>query len=155
MTRTRRILVVLAGAAALVLVFVLVRNGDDENEAAQPTPTQPAPTPTEPGPTAKPRPSPKPKPTPAASRVVMRIPIRGGQVPGGLKRVSADKGQRVLVVVSSDGASDEVHLHGYDLSREVAPGAPARIAFRATIVGRFEVELEDRGLQIGELEVRP
>ena len=38
---------------------------------------------------------------------------------------------------------------------DVAPGAPARIAFRATIPGRFEIELEDRGVQIAELTVNP
>jgi hypothetical protein len=51
--------------------------------------------------------------------------------------------------------SDHVHLHGYDIVRDVAPGRPAVIRFRATTAGRFEVELEDRGLQIAELEVRP
>ena len=62
--------------------------------------------------------------------------------------------KKVTLVVSSDIA-DEVHLHGYDLMADAAPGEKARIAFVATIPGRFEVELEDRALQIGELEVRP
>jgi hypothetical protein len=48
-----------------------------------------------------------------------------------------------------------VHLHGYDVMVDVAPGKPARLRFKATIPGRFEVELEDRGLHIAELEVRP
>jgi hypothetical protein len=51
--------------------------------------------------------------------------------------------------------SDHVHLHGYDIMRDVSPGRPARLRFRATIPGRFEVELEDRRLQIAQLEVRP
>ena len=62
---------------------------------------------------------------------------------GGVVRESTDKGDRVVVVVTSD-VTDHVHVHGYDLLRDVAPGAPARIAFRATIPGRFEIELEDR-----------
>ena len=49
-----------------------------------------------------------------------------------------------------------IHVHGYDLVAGVGPGLPpARIRFRATTPGRFEVELEDRRLQIAQLEVRP
>ena len=48
-----------------------------------------------------------------------------------------------------------MHLHGYDLMADVAPGAPATIRFTADVPGIFEVELEDRGLHIAELEVRP
>jgi hypothetical protein len=48
-----------------------------------------------------------------------------------------------------------VHLHGYDLSADVAPGAPATIRFEANAPGRFEIELENTGVQIAELEVRP
>ena len=48
-----------------------------------------------------------------------------------------------------------MHLHGYDLMADVGPGKPATIRFTATAPGRFEIELEDRGLQIAELEVRP
>ena len=37
--------------------------------------------------------------------------------------------------------------------RDVAPGKPARLPFKATIPGRFEVELEDRGVQIADITV--
>jgi hypothetical protein len=69
-------------------------------------------------------------------------------------RETVDKGDRVVLVVRSDVA-DEVHLHGYDLSRDVEAGGQARIPFRATIAGRFEVELEERGVPIAELTVEP
>ena len=64
------------------------------------------------------------------------------------------KNKRIILVVRS-ALADEVHLHGYDLTADVAAGGTVRIRFKATIVGRFEIELEDRGLPIGELEVRP
>ena len=64
------------------------------------------------------------------------------------------KGRRVNLVVSSDVA-DHVHLHGYDVMRDVAPGRPARIAFRATIVGTVEAELEDSGVQIASITTKP
>ena len=50
---------------------------------------------------------------------------------------------------------DHVHLHGYDIMSDVAPGQPARIEFRATIPGQFEVELEDRVQRIAQISVRP
>jgi hypothetical protein len=84
----------------------------------------------------------------------VRIVVRGGEVVGGLKRTTVDQGENVAIVVAADVA-DEVHLHGYDKSADAAPGKPARLVFVASIPGRFEVELEDRGLQIADLEVRP
>jgi hypothetical protein len=48
-----------------------------------------------------------------------------------------------------------VHLHGYNLKRNVPAGGTARITFRATLAGRFELELEKHGLPLGELEVLP
>ena len=71
-----------------------------------------------------------------------------------IRRVTIKQGQRVTLIVSAD-VSDEVHVHGYDLMADVAPGSPARISFEASKPGRFEVELESRALQIAELSVTP
>lgn len=84
----------------------------------------------------------------------MRVVFRDGQVVGGLAHATVDKGEKVALVVRSDVA-DEVHLHGYDVSADVAAGTPARLVVVASIPGRFEVELEERGLPIADLEVRP
>ena len=91
---------------------------------------------------------------PPATPTLVRVNVRGGVPAGGIVRKSADKGDRVVLVVTSD-VSDHVHVHGYDLMRDVGPGKRARIAFRATLPGRFEVELEDRGVQIALLTVNP
>jgi hypothetical protein len=93
------------------------------------------------------------KPRPAGPTTI-RIVVRGGRVVGGLRRARLERGERAVLVVRAD-VSDHVHLHGYDIMRDVSPGRPARLPFRATIPGRFEVELEDRKLQIAQLEVRP
>lgn len=77
-----------------------------------------------------------------------------GAPQGGIVRETVEKDERVVLVVTSDVA-DEVHLHGYDVTRDVAPGKPARLPFKATIPGRFEVELEDRGVQIADITVQP
>ena len=85
---------------------------------------------------------------------VVRVRVVGGVPKGGIIRKTVDMGDSVVLVVSSDVA-DEVHVHGYDLMRDVAAGGTARIRFRATLPGRFEVELEDRGVQIADLTVQP
>ncbi|MBM2822654.1 MAG: hypothetical protein HW413_1400 [Thermoleophilia bacterium] len=85
---------------------------------------------------------------------VVRIVIENGAPKGGIVRQTVDKGDLVLLVVQSDVA-DEIHLHGYDISRDVAAGGTARITFTATLPGRFEVEIEERGAQIADLTVQP
>ncbi len=47
--------------------------------------------------------------------------IRGGEPVDGIVRAEANKGDPVVVIVRSDVA-DEVHVHGYDLMADVAPG---------------------------------
>jgi len=150
--RLRPLLVAAVSVAAVVVLFVVLRpESDNENTATgtaatrstTQTSTLPVTT-TAPATTA-------PKP-PARTRVT--IAVRGGRVIGGIRRVTLPKGARVELFVTTDVA-DEVHLHGYDRSRDVAPGAPARLLFRATTSGRFEVELEQRQLQIAEITVRP
>ena len=89
--------------------------------------------------------------TPSAVRI--RIQARGDGS-GSIRRVTIEQGQRVTLIVSAD-VVDEVHVHGYDLMADVAPGSPARISFEASVPGRFEVELESRALQIAELRVGP
>jgi hypothetical protein len=136
-------------------VLSLAACGGDNGTTASPPPPPPSsatttlPLPPPPPPVPQP---PAPSTTPEVTTV--RIVVRDGKVVGGLKRASIDQGKRAAIAVSSDVA-DEVHLHGYDKSIDVAPGKPARLAFVASIPGRFEVELEDRGLQIADIEVRP
>ena len=97
---------------------------------------------------------PPPTTTTAGVGREIRIDVVNGQPSSGIVRKAIDRGDSIEVVVRSDVA-DHIHVHGYDLTADVAPGRPARIAFEATIPGRFEVELEDRGVQIADLEVRP
>jgi hypothetical protein len=92
--------------------------------------------------------------TQAPAPKTIRITVVGGRPQGGIQRPSVDRDDKVVLVVRSD-VVDEIHLHGYDLSAEAGPGKTARIAFTASVPGRFEVELENRGVQIADLEVRP
>jgi hypothetical protein len=85
-------------------------------------------------------------------RQVIRLNVQAGE--SRIERVDIREGERVVLVVNAN-VSDHVHLHGYDLMADVAPGQTARIEFRATIPGVFEVELEDRVQQIAQLTVAP
>jgi uncharacterized cupredoxin-like copper-binding protein len=93
-------------------------------------------------------------PSPDAAPVAVTIVVRDGKVVGGLAHATLKQGDNAVLVVRSDVA-DEVHLHGYDKHVDVTPGKTARLAFIASIPGRFEVELENRAHQIADLEVRP
>jgi hypothetical protein len=130
---------------ALALALPLAGCGDDETTPSTDTTTTT--TTTEP-PTTTTTPPPPPGPT------VVRVRVVGGVPQGGIVRKTVEQGDRVVIVVTSD-VSDHVHLHGYDIMRDVALGSIARIRFRATVPGRFEVELEDRSLQIAAITVEP
>jgi len=95
------------------------------------------------------------KPTAETAKpTVVSIVVVDGVPKDGIVRESVNEGDRVVLVVSSDVA-DEIHVHGYDISREVAAGGTARLPFTATIPGQFEVELESRGVPIADLTVNP
>ena len=81
------------------------------------------------------------------------VSVEEGEVDGG-GRVEVAQGSRVRLTVEAD-VTDEVHVHGYDLFAEVAPGRPATLEFLADIPGIFEVELEESQLHLLELEVSP
>jgi hypothetical protein len=82
----------------------------------------------------------------------VRINVVDGQPEGGVQDYDVDEGKEVILIVTAD-VEDEVHLHGYDLAADVAPGNPARITFTADDVGEFEIELEERVVPIGNLIV--
>ena len=85
---------------------------------------------------------------------VVSVVVVNGAPRGGIVRETVAKGAGVVLVVTSDVA-DEIHLHGYDVSRDVEAGGTVRLPFKATIPGRFEAELESRGVQIADITVEP
>jgi hypothetical protein len=67
-------------------------------------------------------------------------------------RIQVDVGAAVHIVFSGSVA-EELHVHGYDLALELAPGGVEVLDFTADIPGIFEVELEGSGTLVFELEV--
>ena len=141
-SRTARLAVVIGVVAAAVVLFVVLSSGSDDDGTTAPKAGQTTRTQKESSGTTKPRPQSE------------TITVRGGEPVGGVKRLEYTNGEQVRLVVQSDVA-DEVHVHGYDLKKDVAAGGSARFDFRATIEGVFEIELEGRREQIAELVVRP
>jgi hypothetical protein len=84
---------------------------------------------------------------------VIRVRFENGEVIGP-DRVEVRRRELVRIVVRAD-VEEEFHLHGYNLFAEVGPGKPARIDFRATVPGVFEVELEHSARLLFQLEVSP
>jgi hypothetical protein len=89
-----------------------------------------------------------------ASGKVPAIVIEGGKPVGGVKALTYNEGERIRFEVRSD-VSDEIHVHGYDEMKDVEAGGSVRFDFPATLEGKFEAELEERGEQIAELTVNP
>jgi len=154
----RKVALIAAGLGLLVSLFFALRPDDDNGSAAgtiiaqtatAETVTEAPPATTEQATTEAP-----PATTAAPEPVRIDYVIVGGEPQGGIQRDSVARGRDVVITVTSDVA-DEVHVHGYDLMADVAPGSPATIRFTADAPGRFEIELENTGVQIAELEVRP
>ena len=98
--------------------------------------------------TATPPTTAAPKPT------TITVVVKGGRPQGGIERPTVAKGKKVVLVVRTD-AGEAVHLHGYNIEKPVTPGKPLRIAFTATLPGRFELELHHPDVVLAVLEVRP
>jgi FtsP/CotA-like multicopper oxidase with cupredoxin domain len=161
MPRNQRIALVVAALAIAAVAFLVAR--PDADDGADPSATAtPAQTETQTGTgedSAEPQPTMEDEsPSPSPPKVA-RIDIKSGSVAGGAKTIEVARGATVRIVVTAD-APDEIHLHGYDITRNAAPGQPARFRFKANAEGAFELEshvAEDAGLdaQVARLVVTP
>jgi hypothetical protein len=82
------------------------------------------------------------------------ITVKNGEPVGGVQELEYSAGDQVRFKVDSDVA-DEIHVHGYDLMKDVPAGGSVSFSFPAEIEGIFEVELEGLKEQIAELRVNP
>lgn len=90
--------------------------------------------------------------TVAAVPVTIDVAYADGDVEGPT-RPEVAVGTIVRLLVTSD-IEDEVHLHGYNITADVAPDTAALIEFLADTPGIYEVELEGEGVLLVEIEVR-
>lgn len=149
MSRTQRF--VLLGVAAVVAVLaIVVLPGDDKNDDPTPAGTaqQPAgstqaqtiPATTDATPPLAPKPRPHPK------SPLLRA--------GAKRELQFTRGETVRFRVRHPSA-EEVHVHGYDISKELPAGKTVTVTFQARIEGIFEVELEHSHTPLAKLTVEP
>jgi len=152
-----RIGVVVATIVVLVLAFVLLspEADDDSNTAQTPTTSAPAITTTVPEAGTTPPPAADHEPAPEPEPTFERVSVRAGKPVGGIQRIEVKKGDRARFEVTSTDTTEELHLHGYDITRDLKPGSRARFSFDANAEGIFEIELHGTGTQIAQLTVEP
>jgi hypothetical protein len=143
----RVLLGILAVAAAVVLLVVLSSGDDSESgdDARETTISRPAGDGKADG-----NDKAGGDPGPALPTIV----VRDGKPVGGVEELEFESGQEVRFAVRSD-TPDELHVHGYDVERELPAGRTVRVEFPADIEGIFEAELHESGEQIAELRVNP
>lgn len=92
--------------------------------------------------------------TDAGTVPVIKVNEEGHPV-GGIQDLTYHKGDQIHFKVEVP-FEEEVHLHGYDIPKEVPKGGgTVTYDLPATIEGVFEAELEDRKEQIIQLTVEP
>jgi hypothetical protein len=91
---------------------------------------------------------------PAGKEDVPTIVVRDGEPVGGIQELEYSAGEEIRFRVSSD-AAEEIHVHGYDLMKEVPAGGTVEFDFPAELEGIYEAELEGLGIQIVELRINP
>ena len=144
MSRNQRLaFAALAAVIAIVAIFALSSGGDDDS-ATTSTPAATG-TPDEVG-------TPASQDEEEAKPAEVQIEVKGGDVVGGVQEITVKQGEHIRFSVTSDTA-DEVHVHGYDVKKDLEPGKPVPFDIPAKITGIFEVELEDAGVQIASLRV--
>lgn len=92
--------------------------------------------------------------TSSAAMGVPVVVVEGGEPKGGVQELTYNAGEPIRFRVRSDVA-DEIHLHGYDVAKDVDAGGTAEFDVPADIPGIFEVELEGREEQIARVTVGP
>lgn len=90
--------------------------------------------------------------TDTAANQVISVTVAGGQVTPPPADVPVKLGSTVTIMVTSD-VDDEVHVHGYDQSVELHAGHAEQLQLTANIPGEFDVELEQKHLQLFTLQV--
>jgi FtsP/CotA-like multicopper oxidase with cupredoxin domain len=144
MTRGQRFTFLGIAVVIAVVAVILLAGGGDETDNASDSAQTPTPTATasEGDATATPTPTATPKPKPPL--------LQAGKV----RTLTYDQGDTVRFRVRNDKA-EEVHIHGYDIKKELEPGETATVSFKASITGIFEIEFENSATQIAELKVEP
>ena len=89
-----------------------------------------------------------------AGKLTTIVVNKAGEPVGGIADLNYKKGDQIQFEVQS-AVADEVHVHGYELMKDVPAGGTITYDFPATIEGVFEAEMEGQKEQIIQLTVEP
>jgi hypothetical protein len=152
MSNTIRAVLGIGALVVVVVLFVVLQDsGSDDEPATTTSSTTVAGGQDETSPPEKPEKPEKPKPE---KPEVPTIQLEGGQPVGGVAELEFDQGDEIVFKVSSD-VTDHIHLHGYDVMKDVTAGDTVTMRVPATISGVFEAELEESVVPIAEITVNP
>jgi hypothetical protein len=145
MTRNTRIgLLAAAAVVAVVAIIVIGSGGDDNNDSTTAAQTTPGATVTGKGTLT----TPPPKPS------IQVITVKNGKAVGGVQTVTVKNGDRARFKVVSD-ADHEIHLHGFDIAKDVKAGGSVTYNVKTDAPGIYEFEIEDTTTKIGQVKVEP
>jgi hypothetical protein len=141
-SRGTRIALALGALAVVVVLFIVLQGGDDNDNDSSTTTSATSTTGT------------GERTATTGTPTVQQIVVKNAAPVGGVKKLRYKKGEQVRFRVKSDIA-DEIHVHGYDLMKDVKAGGQIGFSFRADIDGVFVIELEDHAAEIASLVVEP
>jgi hypothetical protein len=76
--------------------------------------------------------------TAMGAELTFALKIDSGHVPRNMRRIRVKQGDLVKLLWSTDRPM-RLHLHGYDIEKEVVPGTVTEMTFNARATGRFTV----------------
>lgn len=155
MSRNQRVALLAVAALIAVVAFVALQPNDDQTPASDPQQTAAPETTATPasddstatsgdGPDTEPEDDPKHKRRPKPPLLVA----------GKERTLIYSKGETVRFRVRHP-SDEEVHVHGYDISKELPAGRTVTVRFAAELEGIFEVELEHSHTPLGFIRVEP
>ncbi len=131
MTRPQRLAALAVGVLIAAAGFLVLRPDDNGTEAARDE-----------------------APAEASHASQTRVRLMDGKPDGGVATVTVESGEDVVISVGAD-SPNELHLHGYGIEQDAAPGKPALFRFTADIEGIFELESHTSEQQVVRLVVEP
>jgi hypothetical protein len=75
----------------------------------------------------------------SAKEVTFVLRIENGHVPENVRLIRVQQNDVVKLQCSADRPIT-IHLHGYDIEKEITPGTTAELTFTARATGRFTIE---------------
>ncbi len=148
MSSTASKLLVIAGVAAVAIaLFIFLKDNNEGSENTAPVSTSKMLTSGRDGST-KSNSAENQKQTPV-------VKVKDGAPVGSVKQVEVKKGETVRLKVESD-MKGSIHVHGYNVMKNVTAGGSVIFSFPAKFDGRFEVEAHfGKHKQIAEIVVEP